>query len=100
MFDEDINKCNPHMATKLKMASLFDSMIDSFKNKGHYVVMDSAYMSDAMCLVGRNVWLFNFVGTCVADRYSPLLHEYMTLLIYFLAHHIIYPSIMVYYPVI
>jgi hypothetical protein len=29
--------------------------------------MDLAYMSDAMCLVGRNVWKFNFVGTCQAD---------------------------------
>jgi hypothetical protein len=31
---------------------LFDFMLDSFKGKGHSVVMDSAYMSDAMCLVG------------------------------------------------
>jgi hypothetical protein len=25
-------------------------------------------MSDAMCLVGRYVWLLNFVGTCMANR--------------------------------
>jgi hypothetical protein len=30
--------------------------------------MDSAYMSDAMCLVGRYVWLFNFVGTVISSR--------------------------------
>jgi hypothetical protein len=38
--------------TKLKMVSLYDLMLDPFKHKGHCVVMDSAYMGDAMCQVG------------------------------------------------
>ncbi len=66
--DQDINRKNPHTVSRLKMVSLFDFMLHAFKGKGHCVVMDSAYMSDAMCLVGRYVWLFNFVGTCMANR--------------------------------
>jgi hypothetical protein len=50
--DDDINRRNEHTATHLKTVSLFDFMLESFKGKGHSVVMDSAYMSDAMCLVG------------------------------------------------
>jgi hypothetical protein len=46
---------------------LFDFMLESFKGKGHSVVMDSAYMSDSMCLVGQYVWLFNFVGTVISN---------------------------------
>jgi hypothetical protein len=65
---QDINRRNPHTTTRLKMVSLFDFMLDSFKGKGHYVVMDSAYMSDAMGLVGQYVWLFNFVGTVMANQ--------------------------------
>jgi hypothetical protein len=53
--------------------SLFDFMLESFKGKGHSVVMDSAYMSDAMCLVGRYVWLFNFVGTVIFFKLVPVL---------------------------
>ena len=40
--DEDMNKRNEHTVTKLKMVSLYDFMLDPFKNKGHCVVMDSA----------------------------------------------------------
>jgi hypothetical protein len=65
--DQDINRRNPHTTTRLKMVSFFDFMLHSFKGKEHCVVMDSAYMSDAMCLVGQYVWLFNFVGTCMAN---------------------------------
>jgi hypothetical protein len=73
--DKDINVHNPHTVTKLKMVSLYDFMLDPFKNKGHCVVMDSAYMSDAMCQVGREEWKINMVGTCQTDRCgaSPLL---------------------------
>jgi hypothetical protein len=49
--DEDINVHNQHTATKLKMVSLYDLMLDPFKHKGHCVVMDSAYIGDAMCQV-------------------------------------------------
>jgi hypothetical protein len=66
--DEDIDVHNEHTATKLKMVSLYDFMLDPFKHKGHCVVMDSAYMSDAMGQVGREEWKINMVGTCQTDR--------------------------------
>jgi hypothetical protein len=66
--DQDINRKNPHTVTRLKMVSLFDFMLHAYKGKGHCVVMDAAYMSDAMCLVGQYYWLLNFVGTCMANR--------------------------------
>ena len=50
------------------MVSLYDLMLDPYKHKGHYVVMDPAYMSDAMCLVGREEWRINMVWTCQTDR--------------------------------
>jgi hypothetical protein len=46
---------------------LYDFMLELFKHKGHCVVMDSAYMGDAMCQVGREVWGINMVGTCQTD---------------------------------
>jgi hypothetical protein len=61
--DEDINVHNPHTVAKLKMVSLYDLMLDQFKHKGHCVVMDSAYMGDAMCQVGYEEWGINMVGT-------------------------------------
>jgi hypothetical protein len=39
----------------------------SFKHKGHCVAMDSAYMGNAMCQVGREEWGMNMVGTCQTD---------------------------------
>ena len=50
------------------MVSLYDLMLDPYKHNGHCVVMDSAYMSDAMCQVGREEWKINMVGTCQTDR--------------------------------
>jgi hypothetical protein len=61
--DEDINVHNEFTATKLKMVSLYDFMLAPFKYNGHCVVMDSAYMGDAMCQVGREEWFINMVGT-------------------------------------
>jgi hypothetical protein len=66
--DEDINQHNKHTVTKLKMVSLYDFVLDPFRNNGHCVVMDSAYMSDAMSQVGREEWKINMVGTCQTDR--------------------------------
>jgi hypothetical protein len=54
---------NEFTATKLKMVSLYDFMLAPFKYNGHCVVMDSAYMGDAMCQVGREEWFINMVGT-------------------------------------
>jgi hypothetical protein len=66
--DEDINVHNEHTATKLKMVSLYDLMLHPFKHKGRCVVMDSAYMSDVMCQVGREEWGINMVGTVQSSR--------------------------------
>jgi hypothetical protein len=61
--NEDINIHNELTATKLKMVSLYDFMLDPFKAVGHCVVMDSAYMGDAMCQVGWAEWSINMDGT-------------------------------------
>ncbi|OEU06161.1 hypothetical protein FRACYDRAFT_256066 [Fragilariopsis cylindrus CCMP1102] len=66
-FDEDIIK-EINNYGKYKMISLYDLMLDPYKHKGHCVVMDSAYMSDAMCQVGREEWKINMVGTCQTNR--------------------------------
>ena len=66
-YDQDIDRHNKNTVTKLKMVSLYDFMLDPFKHNGHCVVMDSAYMSDAMCQVGREEWKINMVGTCQTD---------------------------------
>ena len=66
--DEDMDVHNPHTVTKLKMVSLYDFMLDPFKHRGHCVVMESAYMGDAMCQVGREEWGLNMVGTVQANR--------------------------------
>ena len=58
-----INIVSMYTVTKLKMVSLYDFMLDPFKHKGHCVVMDSAYMRDAMCQVGREEWKINMVGS-------------------------------------
>ena len=58
--DQDMDVHNPHTETKLKMVSLYDLMLHPFKHRGQcVVVMDSAYMGDAMAQVGREVWDIN-----------------------------------------
>ena len=42
--------------------------VNPWKHKGHCVVMDSAYMGDAMCQVGREEWGINMVGTVQSSR--------------------------------
>jgi hypothetical protein len=54
--DQDINVHNEHTATKLKVVSLYNLMLHPFKHRGYCVVMDSAYMGDAMCQVGQAEW--------------------------------------------
>ncbi|OEU11447.1 hypothetical protein FRACYDRAFT_245186 [Fragilariopsis cylindrus CCMP1102] len=66
--DQDMNVHHKHTVKRAKMVSLYDFMLESFKHKGHCVVMDSAYMSDAMAQIGRNHWGINMVGTCQSDR--------------------------------
>jgi hypothetical protein len=43
-------------------------MLNSFKNNGHCVTMDSAYMGNIMAMIGRNVWRINMVGTTQANH--------------------------------
>jgi hypothetical protein len=43
-------------------------MLDPFKHKGHCVVMDSAYMGDAMCQVGYEELGIYMVGTVQSLR--------------------------------
>jgi hypothetical protein len=66
--NKDINRHHKHTVTKLKMVSLYAFMLHPFKHNGHCVVMDSAYMSGAMCQVGREEWKINMVSTCQMDR--------------------------------
>ena len=54
-FDADINVHNSHTITELRIVSLYDLMVHPFKAKGHCVVMDSAYMGNVICQVGRGV---------------------------------------------
>ncbi|OEU21319.1 hypothetical protein FRACYDRAFT_234945 [Fragilariopsis cylindrus CCMP1102] len=67
-YNQDIDKHNKHTVTKQKVVSLYDLMLDPYKHKGHCVVMDSAYKSDAVCQVGREEWKINMVGTCQTDQ--------------------------------
>ncbi len=43
-------------------------MLNDFKNNGHCVTMDSAYMGDIMAMIGWDVWCINMVGTVQASR--------------------------------
>ncbi len=44
-------------------------MIHDFKGLGMCcTMMDSAHMGDIICQIGRDVWKFNFLGTCQNDR--------------------------------
>ncbi|OEU10751.1 hypothetical protein FRACYDRAFT_246615 [Fragilariopsis cylindrus CCMP1102] len=54
------------------MVSLYDSMLKAFKYKGHFAIIDSAYMGDVMSLVGQEYWGVNMVGTCQTDRVAPV----------------------------
>ena len=43
-------------------------MLQPWKGRGHCCVMDSVYMGNAMCLVGREEWGINMVGTVQSSR--------------------------------
>ena len=45
-------------------------MLNNFKNSGHCVTMDSAYMGNIMTMIGRNVWRINMVGTAQGNNTS------------------------------
>ena len=66
--DGDLGKTNDNTVTIQKWVNLLSLMLDAFKNKGHCVTMDSAYMGDIMAMIGRDVWRINMVGTAQANR--------------------------------
>ena len=66
--DMYMNVHNPYTVTKYKMVLLYDIMLNPFKGKGHTVVMDSAYMGDAMTMVVWRHWKVKMVDTCQFDQ--------------------------------
>ena len=66
--DGDLGKTNDNTVTIQKWVNLLSVMLDAFKNNGHCVTMDSAYMGDIMAMIGRDVWRINMVGTAQANR--------------------------------
>ena len=62
--DEDISlHRHENCATDQKFVNLYDMMLDPFKDKGHCVTCDSAYMSNIMAQIACDVWKINMVGT-------------------------------------
>ena len=66
--DGDLGKENVNTVTTQKWVNLLSLMLDSFRNNGHCVTMDSAYMGNIMVMIGRGVWRINMVGTAQANR--------------------------------
>jgi hypothetical protein len=54
--DRNLGKANENTITTQKWVNLLSLMLDNFKNKGHCITMDSAYMGDIMAMIGCNVW--------------------------------------------
>ncbi len=53
--DRDLGKQNENTVTTQKWVNLQLLMLNNFKNNGHCVTMDSAYMGNIMAMIGRNV---------------------------------------------
>jgi hypothetical protein len=66
--DGDLGKDNENTVTTQKWVNLLLLMLNSFKNNGHCITMDSAYMGDIMAMIGRNMWCINMVGTVQANH--------------------------------
>jgi hypothetical protein len=66
----DLDKMNDNTVTTQKWVNmlLLLLMLDSFKNNGHCITMDSAYMGDIMVMIRRGVWRINMVRTAQANR--------------------------------
>jgi hypothetical protein len=72
-YDKDNDRHNKNTVTKLKMVSLYDFMLDPFKHNEQCVVMDSAYMSDAMCQVDKILESLGAGKAGNATKTAPLL---------------------------
>ncbi len=66
--DEDLAKQNENTVTTQKWVNLLSLMLNDFKNNGHCVTMDSAYMGDIMVMIGHDMWCINMVGTVQANH--------------------------------
>ena len=66
--DGDLDKTNDNTITNQKWVNLLSLMLNSFKNNGHCITMDSAYMGGIMAMIGRNVWCINMFGTAQVNR--------------------------------
>ena len=66
--DEGLGKKHRLTGNVQKWISLYDEMLDEFKDEGHCCTMDSAYMGDTMAQIGREEWKVNMVGTAQSDR--------------------------------
>ena len=66
--DNDLDKRHPNTPPLLKFVTLYPIMLAPFMGKGHCVVMDSAYMSGVVGLIGLYVWEINMVGTAQSNR--------------------------------
>ena len=66
--DAGLNKTHQNTANTQKWVNLYDKILDAFKGLGMCCTMDSAYMGDILAQIAREVWGFNFVGTCQIDR--------------------------------
>jgi hypothetical protein len=66
--DEDLGHANNNTTTIQKRVNLLLLMLDAFKNNGHCVTMDSAYMSGIMAMIGRDMRRINMVGMAQANR--------------------------------
>ena len=54
--------------TTQKNVSLLDTFLNVFKEKGHCVMMDSAYKGDTMGQIGQEKWKINMVGSAQTNR--------------------------------
>ena len=66
--DMELKKTNDYTKSALVWINLFDKILEPYKGKGHTVVCDSAYMSDALGMIGRVEWKTNIIGTCQSNR--------------------------------
>ena len=53
--DGDLGKMNDNTVLIQKWVNLLSLMLDAFKNNGHCITMDSAYMGNIMVMIGRDV---------------------------------------------
>jgi hypothetical protein len=66
--DGDLGKQNENTITTQKWGNQLLLMLKDFKNNGHCVTMDSAYMCNIMAMIGRDKWRINMVGTAQTNH--------------------------------